>query len=352
MTAVNDSARALQLLKQHWSTWITETDFQAIKAAGLNTVRLPVGHWTFNASKAEPYAAYAEVPYVSQALLWANKYGLDVMLDLVSGVRKSCATRPHDADCAHPRQHTAPNSQSEWRARGHAWHVAHPFSSSSADGFDNSGKQGPISFGKVNAAQNAARVYSALQSMVKMYVNSARYKGVVKSIEILNEPACWVLGQAYMTTIHKAAYKAIKSTVSSSALTFPTIIIHDCFVQPLSNWYSTYADTKTWTTGSYAIDTHRYTAFQPIASQLNGDYTKHINFVCGLQPELSAAYAKFPLVVGEWSLGVACSNCTYKTMAESVASQNNQTQNLFYRQFYEAQVMSYEKAGGWIFWCV
>ena len=34
-----NSTYALDLLEQHWETWITEDDFKAIKAAGLNHVR-------------------------------------------------------------------------------------------------------------------------------------------------------------------------------------------------------------------------------------------------------------------------------------------------------------------------
>lgn len=218
------------------------------------------------------------------------------------------------------------------------------------DGFDNSGHQGAINFASINGTQNAARVYSALESMVTHFVNHKVYGGAVKAIEILNEPACWSLGQAYMTSIHKAAYTAIRNTVASTALVKPTVVIHDCFVDPLSNWYSTYADTSTWKTGTYAIDTHRYTAFTPTSTQLGSNLTAYINYVCGLQNELSGAYTKFPTVVGEWSLAMACSNCTFETMSESVASQNTQQMNLFYRQFFEAQVMTYEMAGGWIFW--
>lgn len=91
MTAVSNNNLALSLLQAHWNTWITEADFQAIAAAGLNTVRIPVGHWTFNATASEPYLAGAELPFISRALVWAAKYKLDVLLDL----------------------HTAPGSQSE-----------------------------------------------------------------------------------------------------------------------------------------------------------------------------------------------------------------------------------------------
>ncbi|GLB40440.1 putative brix [Lyophyllum shimeji] len=40
-----DSQTAQKILKQHWETWITEDDFAAIKAAGLNHVRIPLGYW-------------------------------------------------------------------------------------------------------------------------------------------------------------------------------------------------------------------------------------------------------------------------------------------------------------------
>ena len=36
---LTNSTYALDLLEQHWETWITEDDFKAIKAAGLNHVR-------------------------------------------------------------------------------------------------------------------------------------------------------------------------------------------------------------------------------------------------------------------------------------------------------------------------
>ena len=34
-----DYGTALEILQNHWATWITEDDFTAIKAAGLNHVR-------------------------------------------------------------------------------------------------------------------------------------------------------------------------------------------------------------------------------------------------------------------------------------------------------------------------
>ncbi len=36
---MQDPNHALDVLQSHWETWITEDDFAAIKAAGLNHVR-------------------------------------------------------------------------------------------------------------------------------------------------------------------------------------------------------------------------------------------------------------------------------------------------------------------------
>lgn len=156
MTTINDTTKAKQLLQKHWSSWIVESDFAQIKRIGLNSIRLPVAHWTFNSSADEAYlGGGVELPFIGQAIQWASKYGLDVILDLL----------------------TAPNSQ---------------------NGFDSSGRIGQVGFKDTNGPTNAARLNSALVSMVKMFVNDAKYNGAVKYIEVLNEPLCSSLGADYM----------------------------------------------------------------------------------------------------------------------------------------------------------
>jgi glucan 1,3-beta-glucosidase len=156
----------------------------------------------------------------------------------------------------------------------------------------------------------------------------------------------------FRTSIHKAAYSAIRNTVSPSALVLPTTIIHDCFVEPLSDWKSTYANSF-WKNGSYAIDTHRYHAWAP-ESKLSSQEA-HIQYACNLASEfLPVQTNNFPILVGEWALSLkACAtkSCTFETMSQSVNSQNTQAMNLFYRRFFEAQVTTYEAStGGWIYW--
>lgn len=99
---------ALDILQDHWESWITEDDFKAIKAAGLNHVRyalflltftepsitqrfysMQIGYWSVPVTSADtnytlnvdPYITGAW-PYLLKALNMAKQYGLHVILDL------------------------------------------------------------------------------------------------------------------------------------------------------------------------------------------------------------------------------------------------------------------------------
>jgi glucan 1,3-beta-glucosidase len=73
------------LLQQHWTSWITETDFQQIAAAGLNHVRIPIGYWALVALPEDPYVQ-GQLEVLGTALEWARTYGLNVLLDLHGGM--------------------------------------------------------------------------------------------------------------------------------------------------------------------------------------------------------------------------------------------------------------------------
>ena len=65
------------LMKKHRDTYIEETDFAKIAAHGINAVRLPVPYFVFGDRK--PYSGCIE--YVDQAMDYAEKYGLKVLID-------------------------------------------------------------------------------------------------------------------------------------------------------------------------------------------------------------------------------------------------------------------------------
>lgn len=68
-------------LKQHWETFITEKDFKDISAAGLNHVRIPIGHWMFEVGPEDPYFQ-GQLPYLMKAVEWAKKYNLHIIVAL------------------------------------------------------------------------------------------------------------------------------------------------------------------------------------------------------------------------------------------------------------------------------
>jgi glucan 1,3-beta-glucosidase len=84
-------------LTEHYETFITERDFAAIAAAGLNWVRIPLAHWAIETWPGEPYLERVSWTYFLKAIQWARKYGIRINLDF----------------------HTIPGSQNGWNHSGH-----------------------------------------------------------------------------------------------------------------------------------------------------------------------------------------------------------------------------------------
>lgn len=75
-------ATATSALQAHWASWITEADFVAIAAAGLNHVRIPIGYWAFDVSAGEPYIKSTQYSYLKQAVQWAANHGIYVIVGM------------------------------------------------------------------------------------------------------------------------------------------------------------------------------------------------------------------------------------------------------------------------------
>ena len=65
-------------LRHHRDTYVTEEDFAAIAAHGINLVRIPVPYFTFG--DRPPYPGCVE--YLDKAFDWAEKAGLCILIDL------------------------------------------------------------------------------------------------------------------------------------------------------------------------------------------------------------------------------------------------------------------------------
>ncbi|KAJ7754931.1 glycoside hydrolase family 5 protein [Mycena maculata] len=308
---------AEEALTNHWNTWITESDFAAIAAAGLNHVRLPIGYWAFEVGPGEPYIQ-GQLPYLQKAITWATQNNLKLIIDL----------------------HGAPGSQ---------------------NGFDNSGHR--ISFpGWHSNATNVQRTDTIIKQIASMVADN--YENV-PIIAPLNEPAGFD-GDAVLSVVRQYWYDSfgnIRYPFGSAQQSNTVELIHDAF-QPLSYWDGvlTYPDYE-----GVAMDTHIYTIFSQAEVEMT--QAQHISTVCAKQSSLSS----FDLwtIVGEWTPAATdCAtylngrgigsrydgtypgstfvgSCTGLTGSASTFSSSYKT---FLRQFWEAQVISYEKGQGWIQW--
>ena len=313
-----DYDTALGVLQNHWNTWITEADFAAIAAAGLNHVRLPIGYWAFEVGPGEPYIQ-GQLPYLQQAVTWAGQYGLKLIVDL----------------------HGAPGSQ---------------------NGFDNSGHR--ISFPEWQSNQtNVQRTDTIIKQLASMFQGQP---DVVPIIAPLNEPAGYDGSQmlSVVTQYWYDSYGNIRYPYGTSQQSNTVELIHDAF-QPLSYWsgFMMYPNYQ-----GVALDTHIYQVFSD--SDVAMSWQDHINTACGEQSALSGF--DLWLIVGEWSTsptdcapylngrGVGArydgtysgssyvGSCTGLTGSASTFSSAYKT---FLRQYWEAQVISYEAAtDGWIMW--
>ncbi|OBT54623.1 hypothetical protein VE04_05924 [Pseudogymnoascus sp. 24MN13] len=73
---------AAKTLEKHYSTFITEDDFKAIAAAGLDHVRIPFSYWAVKTYDDDPYVQGVSWRYLLRGIEWARAHGLRVKLDL------------------------------------------------------------------------------------------------------------------------------------------------------------------------------------------------------------------------------------------------------------------------------
>ncbi|KAJ5713791.1 CAZyme family GH5 [Penicillium malachiteum] len=300
------------VLSQHWSSFITQDDFNQIAATGMNHVRIPVGYWALEHLDGDPYVD-GQLPYLDSAITWARAAGLKVMVDL----------------------HGAPGSQ---------------------NGFDNSGKRGYIGW---QQGDNVNDTRSALQALAKRYAGDT---DVVTAVEALNEPN--VPGGVNQDGLKQYYYDSWG--VAREASQDTTVVLHDGF-QPTESWNGFMSEsTGVW---YVMMDTHHYEVFD--SSLLAMDVNAHATNACNFAKQHVITSDKWT-VVGEWTgamtdcakylngkgIGArydgsytsssALGSCDGKSTGTVDGLSESDRSNL--RQFIEAQLDAFEKGAGWLYW--
>lgn len=316
---------AQERLEKHWLTFYNETDFEDIKNAGFNMVRIPIGYWAFSQLEDDPYV-YGAQTYLDHAIEWAYLNGLKVWVDL----------------------HGAPGLQ---------------------NGFDNLGLF-RYNDPKWQTAENIALTIKVLGQIYLKYglANfTEAYGDTILGIEVLNEPLGSKLNMTELKQFYEAAY--LESSLLDTNL---TVVFHDAFQG--SGYWDDFFDSNTTIYDNILVDHHHYEVFT--AGQLNDTIAQHLSniksFAGGIAEETH------PAVVGEWS--GALTDCTpwlnsvhfgnrwegtypytnypiNNTACGSCADINDwdswtNKHKVDTRKLIEMQLDEYEaNSMGWIFWC-
>ena len=291
-------------LRSHWAHFITRADFEWLAAAGINAVRIPLGHWIFGPPY--PYhAAYGDNPHpfvdggidvLDRAFGWAEAAGLRVILDL----------------------HAAPGCQ---------------------NGLDNGGIRG------VRAWHTREEYIDHSVAVLGRLAERYRSSSALYGIELLNEP--WHdVPTALLKAYYLRAYDAIRAHCPPARV---AVIFHDGFrshreylgfMQPPEH-------------ANVMFDVHRYQCFDPaeIAMDIHG----HLRLAGdGRRQEAETIRQELglPTIVGEWSLGFDPEFVALwpGPFDHALRRMDGFGKAIAYRAFGATQLLSFEHYQGWFFW--
>ncbi|KAI8058585.1 glycoside hydrolase superfamily [Syncephalis plumigaleata] len=291
-------------------------DFRKLAAAGINHVRIPIGYWAVNTLREEPWVQ-GHIPYLFKAVNWASTYNMKVMIDL----------------------HGAPGSQ---------------------NGFDNSGKKGPITW--LKDPSHVKRTLNALDQLSSMLPES-KYPHVT-SVQLVNEPANWGLNMDSVRQFYREGRAVVQRNQPNRI-----VAIHDAFL-PLNQWEDF---VRPYNNSKIILDTHVYHVFMDDLLKKNED--EHLEHSCSIKRDIERSQTLVNTITGEWSL--ATTDCAqwlngFNIGARwdgTIPSRNgvpitpgntclydhdiryfSQEYREWLKRFTEIQMDTYEAGSGWFFW--
>ncbi len=298
-------AEATRRLHQHWNTFITRDDFAWLKQAGINAVRLPVGHWLFG--KDYPYhRKYQEARYpfveggveiVDRVMQWAEEFGLRVVLDL----------------------HAAPGCQ---------------------NGFDNGGILGVCEWH--TNEEYIQHSLNVLERLAERYADQPALHG----IEVINEPR-WDIPTDILKRYTSEAYHRIRRHCPPERV---TVVFCDGFRS--FREYEGFLQEPEFR--NVAIDIHRYQCF--VASDIDLDILGHIKKSAvdwSNDANTIIRESGYQVYCGEWSLGLdlkVVSLWSDGPFNHALEEMDEFQMATAYRGYAAAQLLAFERCAGWFFW--
>ncbi len=295
-------------LKQHRDTYITKADFDAVRAHGLNKVRIPVPYFIFG----DKPPLIGCVEYLDQAMDWAEECGLQVLIDL----------------------HTVPGSQ---------------------NGYDNGGLTGVCNWCK--KPDEVEFVLTVLERLAERYKDREGLFG----IEVLNEPISWLVyrtapstGKArdkeeakgsgyvpmtFLKTFYKDAYHRIRKHLKEDKV----IVFSDGF--RLAQWKNFFQKNGM---KNIIVDMHNYLYAMETFVPFPAMWIYKL-FIGMSQREIRHASKYNPIMVGEW-----CIECRRPYHMARKHGKTDEEIKAIRKKEYQAiaalQMNAWENSAGWFFW--
>lgn len=198
------------------------SDFQKIRDAGFNVVRIPIGYWSY----VDPWGPFTQgaAPYLDQAISWARETGLKVVIDL----------------------HGAPKSQ---------------------NGFDHSGQK--LSNPGWGDGDSIAYTHQTLQILNEKYAKPDM-QDVVVAIQPVNEPFLAKLSLDTVRQFYRDAYYKLREVSDTP------IALHDGFFDP--SWMNGFLTPQDNNAQGVIVDHHQYQIFGDGLAAMSVD--QHLGMAC------------------------------------------------------------------------
>jgi glucan 1,3-beta-glucosidase len=241
---------AKQKLEEHYSSWIHESTFSEIQAAGFDHVRIPFGYWAVTTYDSDPYVAKVAWRYMLRGMEYARKYGLRINLDL----------------------HGAPGSQNGW---------------------NHSGRQGEIAWlNGTDGTLNGDRTI-AIHKQLATFFSQPRYKNLVTMYGLVNEPRMVELDSTTVITWTSTAFSTVR------AAGFEGIVVFGDGFMGLDKWQGQLQNLD-----DLLLDVHQYVIFN--VDQIVLNHRDKLEFACGgwtaqAKRSMNKATGFGPTLCGEWS---------------------------------------------------
>lgn len=294
-------------LKAHRDSYVTEADFAFLAEQGLRTVRLPVTYGVFG----DRPPLVGAIEYVDMAMDWAERYGLQILLDL----------------------HTVPYSQ---------------------NGYDNGGLTGVCKW--CRHPEEVAFALTVLERLAERYGKRPGLCG----IEVLNEPISWLVyvtapstGKAvnkeeakgsghvplrFLKGFYTEAYTRLRAILPEDKL----IVFHDGFRFTAWNSFFRRSGMK-----NVALDTHIYIFAMELFVPLHRPWV-YAAFINYNRRFIRRVRRDVPVIVGEWCICNRYADHLKNTGMRTDACDAEQLRR--YREIAELELTAWQEADGWFYW--